>query len=98
MLRRWKPIMIYALRRANVVAVRHMWPGTRAGGGVVFVVGGVFGFLPILGFWMIPVGFLMIATEFPPLRRPMQRWLRMERNNLTHYERHHPKAASGMKD
>ena len=96
MLRRWKPILIYALRRANVVAVRHMPPGTRAGAGLLCVTGGVFGFLPILGFWMIPVGFLIIAAEFPPLRRPMQRWLRRERNSLTTFERHNPKVASGI--
>lgn len=98
MLRRWKPIFIYALRRSNVVAVRHMWPGTRVGAGVLFMVGGVFGFLPILGFWMVPVGVFMAACEFPPARRPMQRWLYRETRTLTPYERAHPKEASGLKN
>ena len=96
MIRRWKPLMIYAMRRANIVAVRKMPPVTRAGAGALFVVGGVFGFLPILGFWMIPVGLMLIATDIPPLRRPMQRWLIREKNGLTPFERRHPKAASKM--
>lgn len=96
MLRRWKPIMIYALRRANIVAVRRLKPGIRTGAGLLFITGGIFGFLPILGFWMIPVGVLVIATEFPRLRGPMRHWLRKERNTLTHFERHNPGAASGM--
>ncbi len=98
MLRRWKPMMIYALRRANIVAVRHLKPGVRTGAGLLFITGGVFGFLPILGFWMIPVGILIIATEFPRLRRPMSHWLRKERNTLTDFERHHPRASSGIGD
>ena len=98
MLRRWKPIFIYALRRANVVAVRYMPPGTRVGAGAIFMVGGVFGFLPILGFWMVPVGIFIAAAEFPPARRPMQRWLYRETRTLTLYERRNPKEASGLKN
>ena len=97
MLRRWKPIFIYTLRRANVVAVRRMPPGTRVGAGAVFMVGGVLGFLPILGFWMFPVGIFMAASEFPVARRPMQRWLYREKKTLTFYERRFPKEASGLK-
>ncbi len=96
MLRRWKPIFIYAMRRANVMAVRHMWPGTRLGAGAVFMVGGVFGFLPILGFWMVPVGVFMAVSEFPRARKPMQRWLYREKKTLSPYERLHPKEASGL--
>jgi hypothetical protein len=96
--RRYKPILIYTLRRANVVAVRHMWPGTRVGTGAIFMVGGVFGFLPILGFWMIPVGVFVAASEFPRSRRPMQRWLYREKKTLSPFERRHPKEASGMKN
>ena len=96
MLRRWKPIIVYALRRANVIAVRHMWPGTRIGAGAIFLVGGVLGFLPILGFWMVPVGIFMVISEFPPARRPMQRRLYRMKKTLTRYERCHPKEASGL--
>ena len=38
--------------------------------GVAFVIlGAFFGFLPVLGYWMVPVGFIILATDVPPLRR-----------------------------
>ena len=37
--------------------------------GVALVVLGCFGFLPILGFWMIPLGLLVLSYEFPAIRR-----------------------------
>ncbi len=37
--------------------------------GGAFVVGGLFGFLPILGYWMIPVGLALLAVDFPLARR-----------------------------
>lgn len=97
MIRRWKPLFIYAMRRANVVAIRRMPPGTRAGAGIVFMVGGVFGFLPILGFWMLPVGAFIFAAEFPPLRKPMQRWLHRSKRSLTSFERQNPREAAGIR-
>jgi hypothetical protein len=39
------------------------------------ILGGFVGFLPILGFWMIPLGLLLLAQDVPPLRRPMARLL-----------------------
>ena len=36
---------------------------------IALIVGGVFGFLPILGFWMIPLGTLLIGEDIPPVRR-----------------------------
>ncbi len=42
----------------------------RIGLGVALVVLGLlFGFLPVLGYWMVPVGFLILATDVPPIRR-----------------------------
>jgi glucose/arabinose dehydrogenase len=38
--------------------------------GVLFVVAGSLGFLPILGFWMVPVGLILLALDFALLRRP----------------------------
>ena len=35
---------------------------------------GVVGFLPILGFWMVPLGLAVLAQDVPVLRRPMA-WL-----------------------
>lgn len=37
--------------------------------GVALVIGGVAGFLPILGFWMIPVGLAILAIDIPAVRR-----------------------------
>ena len=34
---------------------------------------GVFGFLPILGFWMLPLGLVLIAQDITPLRQPIAR-------------------------
>jgi hypothetical protein len=42
---------------------------------ILLVLGGFIGFLPILGFWMIPLGLALIAQDVPLLRRPMARLL-----------------------
>jgi hypothetical protein len=47
----------------------------RVPSGVLLVVGGVFGFLPVLGFWMLPLGLLLLALDVPVLRRPSGRAL-----------------------
>jgi hypothetical protein len=39
------------------------------------MVGGFFGFLPILGFWMLPLGLALIALDLPPTRKRIERWL-----------------------
>ena len=43
--------------------------------GVALMAGGVLGFLPILGFWMLPLGIAIASLDFPPLRRRLARWL-----------------------
>ena len=37
--------------------------------GFLFIFGGIFGFLPILGFWMIPLGLLILSQDIPAVRR-----------------------------
>ena len=37
------------------------------GSGLIFL--GILGFLPILGFWMIPLGLLVLSYEFATVRR-----------------------------
>lgn len=37
--------------------------------GVLLVVFGLVGFLPVVGFWMIPLGFLVLSLDNPYLRR-----------------------------
>lgn len=41
--------------------------------GGLLVVGGLLGFLPLLGFWMLPLGLLLLAEDVPALRRPTVR-------------------------
>lgn len=38
--------------------------------GMLLILFGLVGFLPILGFWMIPLGALLLAQDFPFLRGP----------------------------
>lgn len=38
--------------------------------GVLFVIFGFVGFLPILGFWMVPLGFIILAQDSKWLQRP----------------------------
>jgi hypothetical protein len=37
--------------------------------GFALIVGGLLGFLPILGFWMLPLGFLVLSGELAIVRR-----------------------------
>ena len=41
--------------------------------GVLLVIGGIFGFLPILGFWMIPLGLVILSIDIHPIRRLRRR-------------------------
>jgi hypothetical protein len=43
--------------------------------GVSLMIGGVLGFLPVLGFWMFPAGVALLSLDVPPLRRRLDRWL-----------------------
>jgi hypothetical protein len=40
----------------------------RVPAGMLLVCGGILGFLPILGFWMLPLGLILLAEDVPPLR------------------------------
>lgn len=42
------------------------------GGGLV--IGGILGFLPVLGFWMIPLGLLVLSIDLPFLRKHRRKW------------------------
>jgi hypothetical protein len=51
--------------------------------GGLLVCGGLFGFLPVLGFWMLPLGLILLADDFPLLRS-------MGSRILDWIERRHP--------
>jgi hypothetical protein len=52
--------------------------------GAGLVLGGILGFLPILGFWMLPLGMLVLAYDVPAARRLSRRiavrWGRFRRS------------------
>jgi hypothetical protein len=67
------------LRRARrrISEPRYRW--LRIPLGSLLVLAGLLGFLPILGFWMIPLGLSLLAVDFPVLRpilRRFREWLR----------------------
>jgi hypothetical protein len=70
----WKQTLA-VVNRCAVWSDRHLPPGVRACLGVVAMACGVVGFLPVVGFWMLPLGVVLIALDIPPLRRRVLRWL-----------------------
>jgi purine-cytosine permease-like protein len=53
--------------------------------GCLLILGGFLGFLPILGFWMIPLGLLVLSSDFHSIRRLRRRltvwWERRRRQS-----------------
>jgi len=41
--------------------------------GIALMLGGLAGFLPILGFWMVPLGLLVLSVDMPFVRRTRRR-------------------------
>jgi len=67
--------MVHSVRQPSAVRIRAPVAG-------LLVVGGLFGFLPILGFWMVPLGLALLALDLPFLRPPlvcMLAWLNRSR-------------------
>ena len=51
-------------------------PVVRSLAGLVLIGAGVLGVvMPILGFWMAPLGLLLIALDVPPWRKRVEAWL-----------------------
>lgn len=68
-----KPLRKLRLDRAKLPRSKPM----RTALGVALVVMGFFGFLPILGFWMIPLGLLVLSVDFGwarKARRKLEVW------------------------
>lgn len=52
--------------------------------GILLVIGGMLGFLPVLGYWMLPLGLALLAVDWPWARRAyrqlLSRWGRWMRS------------------
>jgi hypothetical protein len=57
--------------------------------GVVLVLGGLLGFLPILGLWMVPLGLLVLSVDIPRVRRWRRRF-------AVWFSRRYPKLAAKL--
>jgi hypothetical protein len=66
---------------------RNSWFPVRFPIALLLIFGGLLGFLPVLGLWMLPLGLLLLAVDLPGLRGPIsvviirsrltsRRWLR----------------------
>lgn len=42
--------------------------------GVLLVIGGILGFLPVLGFWMVPLGIIVLSVDLHIVRRLRRRF------------------------
>lgn len=70
----WSRVVPFVQRFVHWGDRRVPW-GVRSLIGLLFVIGGTLGFLPILGFWMLPAGLALIALDLPPLRRRLLAWI-----------------------
>lgn len=51
---------------------------TRIGAATLFILGGVFSILPVLGLWMLPVGLALLSQDIPQMKPPLEksaRWI-----------------------
>ena len=75
-------------RRVTIMGRKFRVPESRSvrmGAGFLLVLGGVFGFLPILGFWMIPLGLVILSVDMPAVRRARRRmevWFGRKANGI----------------
>jgi hypothetical protein len=61
--------------------------------GIALIIGGILGFLPILGFWMIPLGLIILSVDSPYVRRHRRQWAVRTGSWL---KRRAPRVASGL--
>jgi hypothetical protein len=64
-----RPRVVFAGRQVALPRSR----AVRIGLGVALVLGGLVGFLPILGFWMIPLGIIVLSIDLAIARRLRRR-------------------------
>lgn len=68
---RWTAIR-RRVKRGLVWIKANIPPGLRLVLGLLLIIGGIFGFLPVLGFWMIPFGIAVAALDIKPIWRAIR--------------------------
>lgn len=63
----------WSVLRMLVRVRRRVPPGLRLPLGLLLMVGGVFGMLPVLGFWMLPLGVAVAALDVRPMVEAIRR-------------------------
>ena len=57
--------------------------------GILLVFGGILGALPVLGFWMIPLGLILLSVDFPWAKRALAHlklaWRRIKNQFRQHF-------------
>jgi hypothetical protein len=54
----------------------------RVPAGIALTGGGMLGFLPVLGVWMLPLGLALLAYDVPPMRPPLAGVLRFTNKKI----------------
>lgn len=70
------PERVRPLRTITIAGRQFRLPRSRVGRvalGAALIVGGFVGFLPILGFWMLPLGLLILSVDLALVRRHRRR-------------------------
>jgi hypothetical protein len=71
----WRARIRRTVQRLRYRIKRRVPYGLRTVLGLLLVIGGIFGFLPVLGFWMIPLGIAVIWIDVSATKK----WLRRRR-------------------
>jgi len=66
--------------------------------GILLIAGGFVGFLPILGFWMVPLGLLLLAQDVPFLKRPTSKAIVWGERTWTRWKRRRAAKANAPPD
>ncbi len=76
---RIRRLLVVTVYRGMKQGKRRIPPGLRLFAGILLMLGGFVGFLPILGFWMIPLGIAVASLDIPPLHRVLNAKVRQLR-------------------
>ena len=80
--------LVPGLRRPMSHLRRDSWFPVRFPAALLLILGGVFSFLPVLGFWMLPLGLLLLAIDLPVLRSPISAVIIRSRRTGKRWFRH----------